>query len=86
MFSEVWNIFWDGVMSLLAAVLPASSGLPSFITNAISTLLGYMYAFSYIIPVNTLISAIIIAISFEAGILTFRAFRFIINLLRGSGA
>lgn len=86
LFADVINIFWAGVLSLIAAILPSSSGLPSSISNAIESMLGYLYAFSYIFPVNTLLTAIIIVGTFQAGIFVFKFFRYVFNLLRGSGA
>jgi len=84
------NIFFDKVfqeiINLLAKFLPSSSGLPDEVQTAFLTFISYLNGLNLIFPISTLFYILALYVGFEIGILTFYFVRFIINLIRGSGA
>lgn len=61
-----------GIVSLILAVFPASSGLPVEFTNAITSLTGYVGILDPLVPISTLAQAVGIILLYEATIFAFR--------------
>jgi len=77
--------FFNFVLGLIANILPNSNGLPTGISNAITTFAGYLNSWGGMFPVNTLFTVITTVILFEVGVIMFKFVKFILNLFRGAG-
>lgn len=64
------------ILSFIISVLPTGS-LPIGVTDAIVYFWGIINAFSYVIPVDTLLQAMIVILSVEAFLLFFHLVRFV---------
>lgn len=71
-------LFLSGLLNLL----PTGS-LPVQVSSAISTVWGYVNAFSYVIAVDTLIQVVIIATSFDVAVLLWSLLNWIIRKIPG---
>jgi len=60
------------IISTLLLVFPASEGLPTEFSTALTTLSGYVGILDPIVPISTLASALGIILLFEATIFAFR--------------
>jgi len=60
------------ILSLILAVFPSSTGLPTEFTSAITTLTGYVGILDPLVPIATLSQAVGIILLYEAVIFTFR--------------
>lgn len=65
---------------------PIGNGLPTEISDAITLIYGYLTAWSWLLPVYDLLTAVIFVISFELGVLGVKAILWIIRTVRGSGS
>lgn len=72
-------------ISFVISLFPVFSGLPQGITTAFSSIGSYLNMANGFFPMDTLWSAIVILVTFEMGILTFKTLNFVINKVRGSG-
>jgi len=70
-------------VSFLIGLLPVVA-FPSGIATAITTVMGYVNALSWLFPVSTLITVLGIMITYEIGIFTFKFTRWLIHLIRGN--
>lgn len=52
----------------LLALLPDSSGLPDAIADGFQYVFGFLYAFDFLLPVSSIVSVLLIALSFEVAI------------------
>jgi len=60
------------ILTLILAVFPASAGLPSEFTSALSTFSGYVGIIDPLVPVATLATAVGIVMSYELVVFTFK--------------
>lgn len=65
----------EGIIGLL----PAGGTMPTEWVQGVYTVWGDMNAFSFIVPVNTLISVLALALTFHIAVFTFKAVHWIIT-------
>jgi len=65
------------IISTLLTVFPASDGLPSEFSTALTTLSGYVGILDPLVPISTLASAVGIILLYEATIFGFRGLTWI---------
>jgi len=70
-------------VGLLLSILPVYA-LPTSISSSLSSMVGYIQAFSFVLPVDTMVSVVSSATVFFIGVLVFKIFHWIIGKLRGS--
>jgi len=63
----------------LLSILPAGGNLPSQWVSGVYAIWGYINAFSFIVPVDTLLLCLGIAMTFHLAILGFRLFHWVIT-------
>ena len=86
MIATFFGTIWEAIISTLAEYLPVSSGIPSNVETAVSTFFGYVNGLNLILPISELITILTLDIIWEGSIIIFHFIRFLINLIRGSGA
>jgi len=59
-------------LSLILAIFPESTGLPTEFTDAITTISGYVGILDPLVPITTLATAVGIVLLYEATIFGFR--------------
>lgn len=67
------------LLQSIVGVLPTGGTMPTEWVSGVYTIWGDMNAFSFIVPVNTLLSVLTLALAFHLGIFAFRAFHWIIT-------
>lgn len=77
---------FDSIKSFFIGLLPASQGFPSELETAFQTFLGYLNGLNLIFPISTMLQILGLVIIYELSMATFHFVRFLINLIRGSGA
>jgi hypothetical protein len=83
---EPLKILLYGVVGVFQLLAPASTGFSNTALNSISTIIGYMFSVSYVLPVTDILIIIQLTVGFELVLLFIGFLRFVLNLLRGSGA
>jgi len=58
--------------------------LPAGVTSAISNLFSYLSSFSFIIPVDTISTLLVLALVFQTAIVLFKASVWVIQHIRGN--
>jgi len=69
------------ILSTLVAVLPASTGFPAEVMTAATTFGGYLGIAYPILPLETLHTIILLTISFEVTLFTFKFVRWVISFI-----
>lgn len=77
--------FFGSILLFFLNLLPTAT-FPEEISEAIQWLFDAIYAWNWIIPANTVVNVLLLAIAFHTGVLAVRGIKYIINVLRGSGA
>jgi len=85
MITTLFLLFVSAFLSLLLAVLPSVSGLPSGVEDAVTFVSGHIGAISGWFPVDTVLLLVGLTLGFEAGMIIFWSVNWILNKLRGSG-
>lgn len=85
MIVTIWLYAFYYFLSAAIFILPPMSWVPGQIDNGINYILGVLGYFDAIIPVQSLLSALLILMGFEFAIFTYRLINWGINKLRGSG-
>jgi len=67
------------LLSAILSILPEGGTIPTIWTNAVYTIWSYINAFSFIVPVDTLLTCLGIAMVFHIAIFTFRLFHWLIT-------
>lgn len=67
-------------------ILPDAGALDGGISAAFSTIIGYMKAWNFLLPISELLAAVSLALTFELFVWGWHAFRWITHLLRGSSS
>jgi len=67
------------LLQALISLLPTGGTIPVEWISAVQLIWGYINAFSFIVPVETLLWAVGIAMIFHISILTFKMFHWIIT-------
>jgi len=66
--------------------LPVSTGLPTELATVITSIAGFINAFSYLIPFSSIFAGIIIIVGFEFAILSVKVVLWAIRTVRGGGS
>lgn len=80
----LFNTIWDFILETLASTLPASQGIPTEVSTAFLTFMGYLNGMNLILPISTLLQCISIYLIFEGIIVMTHFTKWIIELVRGS--
>lgn len=79
-------MIWDFILSLpafllsaLASILPTGGGIPIEYTQGVYTVWSDINAFSFIVPVQTLLTVLGLALAFHLAILTFKIVNWLIT-------
>jgi hypothetical protein len=67
----------------MVSVLPISTGLSTDVTSAVSNVFDIAYSFDYIIPMDTVLNVLLIAVGFHAGVLAFKGVEWILRKIPG---
>jgi len=86
MLTSLFNGIWNAIIEILVAILPQSEGIPSQVQTAFQTFFAYVNGLNLVLPISELTTVLAIYLIYEATIIIFHFTRFIINLVRGSGA
>ena len=71
-------------INFLVGLLSSGSTIPDTWVNSVYSIWGYINAFSFIVPVQTLLLVLGIAITFHLFIFGWKALHWIYSLIRGS--
>jgi len=71
-------------IAFLVGLLPLGSDFPASWVVAVNQIWGYINAFSFIVPVSTLVYVLGIAISFHLFIFAWKVIHWVLSLIRGS--
>lgn len=74
------------LMSVILSLLPSGQMLPTAWVQAVYTIWADINAFSFIVPVQTLLTVLAIAMTFHVAILTFRIFHWLITKIPTIGS
>ena len=77
---------FNTILDFFASLLPNSDGLSVDVENSFTTFFGYVNDFDFVVPVDTLVNVVQAILTFELLLLGYGLTKFIINLVRGSGA
>lgn len=66
------------------SILPDSAGFGTDFTDAIEGFAGIAMGFNEIFPISEMLACLVVVITFEAAVLTFKTFNFIYNKIRGT--
>jgi len=83
-FGYFFNVIHDFILFLISK-LPDSTGLPTQIHDSWVLILGYMSAFSFLFPFNTIIQILYLTAYMYIGIGIFKVLNYIANRIWGHG-
>lgn len=67
-------------------VLPTADALPSAFATSIDTIIGYMMAWNFIFPIQELLFCVGIIILVEVSIWFWKAFKWLLQIIRGGSS
>lgn len=70
-------------INFLIGLLPLGESIPQTWINGVYTIWSYINSFSFIVPVNTLVSVLAIAVTFHLFIFAWKGLHWIWSLIRG---
>jgi len=70
-------------VAFLVGLLPSGVSLPSDWVAGVYTIWSYINAFSFIVPVNVLVSCLAIAMSFHLFVFAWKGIHWLWSLIRG---
>jgi hypothetical protein len=73
-------------LATMFLLLPSSEGLPTEAVSAVETAFGYLYAWDYIFPVQTLLTILKLSIAFQLMVFGWRFFKWITHLISAGSA
>jgi len=71
-------------LTFMVGLLPLGGSIPTEWTSALLAVWGYINAFSFIIPVDTLLLCLGIAMTFHLFIFGWKGLHWLLSLIRGS--
>jgi len=83
MIATVLLNFLYSFLGVILGLIPVTVQVPSQWISAINTIWGYINAFSFILPVQTLLSVLAIAIAWHIGVFLFHMMTWIIRKIPG---
>lgn len=69
------------VLGLIVAILPTSTGFPAEVSNAFTTLGGYVQILNTLLPIPTLATVLAILVSVDLAIFGFKTFKWVLSHL-----
>lgn len=72
----------NGFLGLILAFLPTGS-LPAAVSSSITSIWGYVNAFSYVIALDTLIQVLVLTIAFDLIVFLWHVLQWIIRKIPG---
>jgi len=76
---------FGNILQAVLSLLPTAT-LPVEITSAIQWMVDSLFAWNWIIPASALLNVVLLSIALYTGMFAFSGLRYILNLIRGSGA
>jgi len=73
-FLNIFALFLSGLLSLLP-----SGSLPAAFSSSLSSVWGFVNAFSYVIAVDTLIQVVVLVIAFDLAVLLWHVLQWVIR-------
>jgi len=70
-------------LNLILALIPTSDGLPTPVSDAITTAMTYAKGVSFFFPIETLMQIVLLIFSIEAGLLLWKFINWIIKKIPG---
>jgi len=70
-------------LKMVLALIPSSGGLPAGVGSAISTAVGYIRGVSFIFPIETLFTILLLILGIEAGLLVWKFINWLIKKVPG---
>jgi len=86
MITSAFLYFVGYVFYSIVLLLPVSTTFPAQIDAAMTWVFTQSYAWNWLIPIDTIVLVLSYTAAFYTGLFTFYALRFIMNIIRGSGA
>jgi len=74
------------LLTTVFLILPTSQGLPDGAFDAIQSVIGFLYAWDFILPVDTILTIFGLAVAFEVGVFLWRFIKWITHLVAGTSA
>jgi len=75
-----------GGVTFLLFMLPASQGLPPEIADALSYVVGLARSFDWLLPINTAVHILGLAVKFYLGVFLFVSLRWLLHLISNTSA
>lgn len=85
MITQALAMIFYGLVWGLISLLPNPETLPSAVGTAFTAVAPYFEKANYFFPLTTVFQIIALMTALEIGILTFKAFNWIFNKIRGAG-
>jgi len=82
LFTTLFNIIY-GILAYFVSLLPQGSPLPSIWIADVYTIWSYINSFSFIVPVDTLLYCLGIAMTFHLFIFAWKSMHWLYGLIRG---
>lgn len=79
MIFSAFLVLSGAIITIIASVLPTSSGFPTEVSSAVVTMGQYARVLDLLLPVSTLAQIIALVLSVEVGIFAFKSFRWLIS-------
>lgn len=80
------SIFYTLFYNIINAFPTGDLGIPSGFTDGITLIVQYLHAWSWLLPVDTLISAVIFVLGVQLIVLSIKGTFWVIRTVRGSGS
>lgn len=80
------NLFYNLIAFLIGLLPTGDLGIPTEFTDGLTLIVQYLHAWSWLLPVDHLLSAVITVISFKLVILLVKFVFWTIRTIRGSGS
>jgi hypothetical protein len=75
----IFNLLWNGVITIFAATLPKSQGFSSGMYNSLAQLITYTNVWGVVIPWGVVFNILAYTFYFESTVLTFKFVRMVIG-------
>jgi len=79
MITDIFFTISSFLLSLLVKVFPEGAGFPQAVHDGAQTIGGYARMLDPVLPFDTLYIVVVLTITLEIALLTFRAFRWVIS-------
>jgi len=80
------NIFYQFLAFIIGFLPTGDLGIPTEFTDGLNLIVQYLHAWSWLLPVDQLLAAVITVIGFYAILMGVRITLWIIRTVRGSGS